>query len=51
MSLQDLALICFAIGVGVHLLVTQPTICDFARVVGAVGGIVLGIILILQGRV
>lgn len=46
MTLELLALICFAIGTGVYLLVGQPSIKEVARIVGGVGGVLYGLILL-----
>lgn len=48
MTLELLALICFAIGIGVYVLVTHPTIKEIARFVGGIGGILYGLLQIFN---
>lgn len=47
-TLQTLALICFALGTGIWMLITHPTINEIAKWVGGIGGIVYGVLLILD---
>jgi hypothetical protein len=49
MTLDQLVLICFAIGIGVWAVVDHPTINLVAKWVGGLGGIIYGLLLIFRG--
>lgn len=44
MSLQEVSLIAFAIGIGVHVLTSDKTLSEVSKFVGGIGGVLFGLL-------